>query len=289
VPWTIEVAEDLRARVPAIVEHCSELRATLFAELGVPFPAPRVQAGSSLPRGQARVLFFEVPTGPISIPAGTEAVQFLTDEAAARLRARASDFVGIAETQRLLGELERIDPALVRSVVPKPITVPLLADVLRRLVEERVGIRDLRAILEALATMVPTEKDPLALSEHVRTNLRRPITFRLTGGADHLAVYLLDPLIEDTVRRAVTRTPGGAFLALPPASARDLVASVARAFDESPPPHGAPRVVLTQPDIRRFVRKLLDGRFPDAEVVSFAELLPELALRPLARANLIGV
>lgn len=48
-------------------------------------------------------------------------------------------------------------------------------------------------------------------------------------------------------------------------------------------------MVLTQPDIRRFVRKLIDTDFPDAEVVSFAELLPEVSLRPLARANLVGL
>ncbi len=43
-------------------------------------------------------------------------------------------------------------------------------------------------------------------------------------------------------------------------------------------------VVLTQPDIRRFVRKLLEPEIPDAWVVSFAELLPEVTLKPVARA-----
>ena len=46
---------------------------------------------------------------------------------------------------------------------------------------------------------------------------------------------------------------------------------------------------LTQPDIRRFVRKLVESELPDATVVSFAELLPEVTLRPLARANLAGI
>ena len=50
-----------------------------------------------------------------------------------------------------------------------------------------------------------------------------------------------------------------------------------------------PLVVLTQPDIRRFVRKLIDAEFPAAQVVSFAELLPEVSLRPLAKASLVGI
>ena len=91
------------------------------------------------------------------------------------------------------------------------------------------------------------------------------------------------------MRRAVTRTASGAFLALPPAIARDLVAAMRRAFSEASPGPGVAPVVLTQPDVRRFVRKLLEVEFPEAHVVSFAELLPEVTLRPIARANLAGI
>jgi type III secretion protein V len=167
-------------------------------------------------------------------------------------------------------------------VVPKPVPLPLLADVLRRLVEERISIRDLRAILEALSTIAATEKDPLNLTEFVRAQLRRVITFRLTSGGPHLDVLLLDAILEDTIRRAITRTGAGAFLTLAPAAARDVLDSVKRAVASAP--QEKPRVLLTQPDIRRFVRKLLESEHPDIVVVSFAELLPEVALRPVARA-----
>ena len=45
-------------------------------------------------------------------------------------------------------------------------------------------------------------------------------------------------------------------------------------------------MVLTQPDIRRFLRKLVEIDLPDLLVVSHAELLPEIALRPAARVSL---
>ena len=48
-------------------------------------------------------------------------------------------------------------------------------------------------------------------------------------------------------------------------------------------------VILTQPDIRRFVRKLIEVDFPEITVVSFAELLPEISLRPVAKATLKGI
>jgi type III secretion protein V len=205
------------------------------------------------------------------------------------LRERAADFLGLAEVQRLLDELEQFAPATVRNVVPKPVGLVLLTDVLRRLVEERVSVRDLRAILEALSTLAATEKDALSLTEYVRGQMRRAITFRLTAGQSRLDVVTLDPLIEDTVRRAITRTPAGAFLTLAPQAARDVIGSIRRALASAPTGEQGQRpVVLTQPDIRRFVRKLLEPELPDVWVASFAELLPEIALKPVARATASG-
>ena len=307
VPWSVEVSGDLALLLEdgtsadgtareSLRSAVLGLRDRVFGELGVPLPPPRVRVAPGLPGRSAVVSLFEVPARIIPVAAGVsdaEAVKLVTEAAADLLRARGADFLGLAETQRLLDELEQLAPATVRNVVPKPVSLTLLTDVLRRLVEERVSIRDLRAILEALAGVASTEKDPLNLTELVRAQLRRALTFKLTRGANQLGVVLIDPMIEDTVRRAVTRTPAGAFLTLPPAAARDVVAALRRALTEaSAQGGGAPSsaaVFLTQPDIRRFVRKLVESELPDATVVSFAELLPEVTLRPLARANLAGI
>jgi type III secretion protein V len=64
-----------------------------------------------------------------------------------------------------------------------------------------------------------------------------------------------------------------------------VVAAVRRALAQVPS-EASRIVILTQPDIRRFVRKLVEVDFPEVTVVSFAELLPEISLRPLAKATL---
>jgi type III secretion protein V len=294
VPWSVEVGDGLHALLPDIGTSVVALRERLFAELGVPLPAPRVRAATGLAGRHVVVSLFEVPACVIPIAdavSDEEAVKLVEATAADLLRARAADFLGLAETQRLLDELEQFAPATVRNVVPKPVSLALLTDVLRRLLEERISIRDLRAILEALATLAGTEKDALTLTELVRAQLRRALTFKLTRGRPELGVVLVDPMIEDSVRRAITRTAAGAFLTLPPAAARDVVAARKRAAHEARGPDAAAvaPVFLTQPDIRRFVKKLLEAEIPEATVVSFAELLPEVALRPLARANLAGI
>jgi type III secretion protein V len=296
-PWTVELSADLEPLLddevrgqglvrPGIGGAVHQLRERLFDELGVPLPAPRLRLIDGMPPRHIVLLLFEVPALVLELPgdlAPDDAAATVAESILEVLRGRAADFFGLHEAQMLLDQLEQVTPALVRQVVPKPVPLPLLADVLRRLIEERVSVRDLRAILEALALHAPQERDPLALAELLRGHFRRATTYRLTGGAAHLALYLLDGLIEDTIRGSITRTPAGSFLTLSPAAARDIVASVRATLRETPPPEDAPLVVLTQPDIRRFVRKLLETDFPEAQVISFAELQPEVQLRPIAR------
>jgi type III secretion protein V len=309
IPFTIDVSYDFASLLedelrgedvvrPGVFTVAQKIRERVFAELGVPLPAARVRTEGSLPERHIVISFFEIPArvmtfAPHATPA--EAVGELESVVVALLRARAADFVGMAETQLLLDQLEQIAPALIRQTVPKPVTLSLLADVLRRLVEEGVSVRDLRTILEALSLVAATEKDPLNLTEFVRSQLRRATTYRLTGGRRELSVCLLDPSIEEAIRHAITKTASGSFLALSPAAGRDLVAAIRRAMSEgqtvptTSPAARVTNVILTQPDVRRFVRKLVEVELPETTVVSFAELLPEISLRPVARATLKGV
>jgi len=300
-PWGLEVSNDLApfeedevrgsdVRRPGLRSAISAVREIVFRDLGVPLPAGRLAANAQLPPRHVVLSIHEVPARVFAIPNDvTDALiaEFVVGQALNVLPNRSVDFLGIAETQGLLDELEQVAPATVRQVVPKPITVTLLADVLRRLAEERVNIRDLRAILEALALVGNVERDPLNLAEFVRSQLRRPLTHALTQGGRELSVVLLEPQIEEAIRSAVSRTPAGSFLTLAPAAARDVVSAVRRALPQQP--IDAPLVVLTQPDIRRFVRKLLELDLRDVRVVSYAELLPEVAIRPSGRATLAGL
>ncbi|HEY6463265.1 MAG TPA: flagellar biosynthesis protein FlhA, partial [Polyangiaceae bacterium] len=216
VPWSIEVSEDLAPWLDAEPDGFRAmalgLRERVFAELGVPLPAPRVRARADLGTRLVVLSTHEVPAKLLSVPADVaddRVVAWAQERALELLRARAADFLGLAEVQRLLDELEQFAPATVRNVVPKPVSLVLLADVLRRLVEERLSVRDLRGILESLSAVATTEKDPLNLAEYARSQMRRAITFRLTAGSGQLDVVLLAALLEDTIRRAVTRTPAG--------------------------------------------------------------------------------
>ncbi|MFY0529979.1 type III secretion system export apparatus subunit SctV [Archangium gephyra] len=205
---------------------------------------------------------------------------------AAVLRRQAREFIGVQETQSMLDQLEKAFPAIVKEVVPKVVTVLKLTDILGRLVEEEISIRDLRGILQALAEYGQVEADNVMLTEHVRSSLRRYVSHKFARGTGTLVVYLLDPQIEEAIRGSIKRTSAGTHLALEPDIAQEIVQAVKSECGHLPPSAQRP-VILTAMDIRRYVRKLLEYEFnPPFSVVSFQELSPELNIQPVARISI---
>ncbi|HEX9050567.1 MAG TPA: flagellar biosynthesis protein FlhA [Anaeromyxobacter sp.] len=193
-------------------------------------------------------------------------------ETAWALSRSAHQLLGVQEVQALLDVLEASAPALVREAT-RQLPPPLLADVLRRLVEEGVSIRPLRTILEALLEAGP-QRGSAALAEVARRALGRHIGHRCAGDGP-LPALLLDPGAEAAVRDGLA----GDALALDPALAARLLDALAEELRR----HDAPPVLLASPDVRRALRGLLAPRFPRVAVLAYEELPPELPVRPIGR------
>jgi type III secretion protein V len=196
----------------------------------------------------------------------------------------ANEFLGIQEVKSMLEFMEKSFPDLVREVT-RLIPLQKLTDIFKRLSQEQISLKDLRTILEALSEWAQTEKDPVLLTEYVRSSLKRYISYRYSQGQSVLSVYVLDPEIEDLVRGAIKQTSAGSYLALDPDSVQLILQSV-RNNVTAPPPGGQQPVILTAIDVRRFVRKLIELEFPDISVVSYQEIVPEIRIQPLGRIQL---
>ena len=278
----IELGPVLAARIdsgePSVLDHAlAEMRERVFASLGVVVPEARLRRGAAL-ADRFVVSLSELPVHE-GVAGGADAAAqaaYVASVAETYLRMRASELVGITETQAMLDRLEATASPLVRQVVPKPIGVALLADVLRRLLDEGVSIRPLREILEALALAPATEKDAGALADHVRVALRRHLTARYApGGA--VVTLALDPELEEAVRDGIKRTSGAVRLAVAPDVARVLVERSRAAIAAAP---GA--VIVAASDVRRFVRAILANELPGVPVLSADEL------DPMVRVQLAG-
>jgi type III secretion protein V len=196
------------------------------------------------------------------------------------LKKNAKEFIGIQEVQTMVSVLKQSYPTLVEETVPKPVSLQLLTDVLRRLVEEEVSVRDLKTILQTLCEWGRTEHDVLALTEHVRAGLRRKICYQVSQGRPLLFVYQLDPEIEEMFRTSIRQSASGAYLAMEPATSQQVMDAARAQIGDLPP--GAQRpVIVTDGEIRRFVQRLVSFAVPEVTVLSYDQLTPQINLQPL--------
>lgn len=197
------------------------------------------------------------------------------------VRAQAPRLIGRQEVQHLLDVLARTSPKLVDDVVPNLLSLGEVVRILRNLVKEGISVRDMRSILEALGELAAHTKDPEQLTELVRERLAAQITarFRADGVVNALT---LDGRLEQVLRMSLSEIAKGTGGALDPEMLRNLTAAAERA-QAAFGAHGASPLVVTAPDLRRYVRAILERKLPQLPVVSFREIEPNAPLRVIDR------
>jgi type III secretion protein V len=258
---------------PQLVSALDAVRERLARELGVTLATPALRASSALAPDAFRWSWRELPDAPQNVPAGRAAEQALAGALATLAYARAEDCVGIEEVQRMLDALERERPALVRLTVPRMISLPLLSQVLKALVRERVSVRWLSEILEAVAPLAEREPRAELLAEYARRTLARRISSALAPEGT-LCTLRLSPTAEEALDDALKRDGDNEWLALSPRLAEELVAEIGAAHQRIQEPHA----LVTRSVLRRHVRTLLQDSVPSLPVVCPEELLPSLQL-----------
>lgn len=195
------------------------------------------------------------------------------------LRRFATQFIGIQETRALLAGAE-VDYAELVKEAQNVASIQKISEILRRLVEENVPIRNLRLILEALVEWSPREKDVVLLGEYVRMALGRQICFRVADRNRLIAAYVLERSVEDMLRSAVRPTTVGTFLNISEDAARPVIDQFRQLIAMSKP--DVSPAVLAAMDVRRHLRNLLIRNDIDIPVLSYQELAPEFNVQPLA-------
>ena len=217
--------------------------------------------------GEWHLFAYEVP---IAHGAWTQAAE-VADAVRESLRRHAALFFGIQETSAMLTRAGGEIPDVVKEVL-RALPMQRLSDILRRLVEEEVPIRQLRDVLETLADIGQREKDMHTLTEFARIALKRQISHR-HAPEGRLRALMLAPELETLLRESIRVAGGVHQLALDPQTAQGIVQGFVQAIAQ----HG-PDAIVTPVDLRRHVRKLVEADAFDTPVLSYQELVPTLKL-----------
>ncbi|NBS60306.1 MAG: EscV/YscV/HrcV family type III secretion system export apparatus protein, partial [Betaproteobacteria bacterium] len=100
-----------------------------------------------------------------------EATTMIATHLMETLKSNAAELLGRQDVQEMVDTIKKTHPALVDDLIPSRVSLATLHRVLQRLLRERVPIRDLITILEAVGDAADTTKDPEQLTEHARRAL----------------------------------------------------------------------------------------------------------------------
>jgi type III secretion protein V len=317
-PLQLELSPALAAAVgePAAQARVKDTVSQLREEYGVPVPLPVTRVVPALGEDEYRLTAFgaRVASGRLRtdaylrparvVAAGNKLAGFLpplagdwVNEAGedtltpldvlvshvrGALQRRMGSFIGIQETANLFGKMQRDYPDLVKEML-RVVAPQRVADVLRRLAEEGIPVRNLRDAFEAITDVGGREKDVVLLTEYVRVALKREIADRYADAERSLHVLLIHPELEDKLRQSVRVAGGVSQLAIAPELAARLTAEVRSHLARQP--EGVRPVLLCSLDVRRHLRKLMEVDFFDLPVLSYQELASDLRIVQAGQIN----
>jgi flagellar biosynthesis protein FlhA len=203
----------------------------------------------------------------------------LTTHLTELIRENIAELLSYAETQKLLDEMPREQQKLVSDIVPSQITVGGVQRVLQSLLSERVSIRDLSTILEAVqeACGGATRAIP-GIVAHVRMRLARQISDSHTGPSGYIPLITVSPEWEGSFAEALSGPPEERQLAMAPSKLQAFMQGLRTAFDTAAATGEAP-VLLTSGGIRLHVRAIVERIRPNTPVLAQAEISPRARIR----------
>jgi len=190
------------------------------------------------------------------------------------VKRHADELLTRQEVNRLLDHLREQAPKLVDEVIPEVLKPGELQRVLQALLRERVAIRDLESILEAVSDVAGRTKDTDILTEYARHALARALCQSQKADDGRIHCITLDPKLEELISSGLERSDHGTILTLPPALQSRIVDAVREQAERaSTAARGRAPVLLTPPQIRPWVRKMIEVRLPMVVVMSYNEIV----------------
>ncbi len=180
--------------------------------------------------------------------------------------------------------LDRLDPEyqrLLEELCPSQISYSILQSALKLLLAERVSIRNLHLIIEAVAEVAAHTKKPELIAEHVRMRLSQQVCGELIQDGK-MKVLQLGTHWNMVFHRALKRDPNGDVVELDvePGEIEKFSKQASQAIREQLD-RGHEFALVTAPDVRPYVRMVVERMFSAVPVISHVEIARGVELESL--------
>ena len=193
------------------------------------------------------------------------------------IKRHAADILGMQETQAILDALRGKYPAVVDEIMRPELGIPVvkIQKILHGLLKERVSIRNMVTILEAVAEYAPLSKNVWFLVEKARQALGSQICHPYADEERRLRVLTIAPELEQKIFDSKVETPSGPLCALDPPTRQAWIRAVNKAFI-AVRNRGFLPVILCSEQARLLVRNSTDRELPELAVLSVQEIAQDI-------------
>lgn len=196
------------------------------------------------------------------------------------IKSYANELIGRQETLELVNSVKEKFPKLVEDLVPGILDLGTVNRVLQNLLRERISIRNLRSILEVLASYGVQTKDVENLTERVRLSLRRQITESLLAPDGALYVFTLPSEVEQLLAKNLQQGDEGKDILIDPLAAQKILSKMIAKVDEVSQKGFSPVLVISPP-LRSAMRRFAEKFIKNINVISHNEISENVRIESL--------
>lgn len=189
-----------------------------------------------------------------------------------------AELLTYVETQKMLDDLGDTYKKLLNELVPTQISLGGIQRILQNLVSERVSIRDLATIVEAISEGCGYSRNVSVITEHVRQRLSRQITHSNLDDNHVLKIVPLTVKWDQAMNDALMGEGEVRQLALSPSQIQEFIADFKSAFDRITMV-GDQAVLVVNPVLRPYVRSIVARVRPAVMVLGQNEIHPSATIQ----------
>ncbi len=254
-----------RTRGGNFLDHIPQIRNKIATDIGMVLPTVRVRDNLDLDPDEYRVKLSEMVVATGRTDSSTDLAKRLYET----IEKHSAEILNRDATQFLLDQVKQKHPVVVEEIVNHKVTLADIQQTLQLLLRERLPIRQMTLILEALGDVADLEKNPVLRTEFVRRRMARTITDRNKDINGELSVIQIDSGLTETIRHALQYTPQGFSLNVSSTLVEEIDEQLLSLTRERSTEQ---LILLVSSDIRPAVRHITQCRL-GVTVVGFDEIV----------------
>jgi flagellar biosynthesis protein FlhA len=198
-----------------------------------------------------------------------------------------SEILGRQKMQEILEALKKDYPAVVEEA-QKNLSLGDIQKVVQNLLKEQVSIRNMTAILEALADYAPVIKEIQFLTEKARQALARQLCLQYADDEKILRVLTIDPPLEQKIIDSRVDTAAGPISALDPPVQNGWIKGLSRAISAVKEQGWLP-IILCSEAARFLVKSSTARELPELVALSVPEIVNEITVEAVGEIKIDGL